>query len=270
MAMCAPDVDTSRQDAIAAQMADMTEEQWGWVKAQYEADKPNREAAVRTAQEVSALQMQQMRKAGSLADESAQQYRTVYRPIEEQAAREAQSFDSEANQQAAAGRAVGDVRQQASVQRGIQERNLASMGINASDGAFASANAEMGNQELLAAASGANAAREQVKTVGRAMRQDAIGVGRGVVGSQGTQAGLTLTAGGQAVGTASAPTTMNNQGIQVMGQANGQAVNGLSQSANIYTNSSRMQMEADAAQSQALAGLAGAGMMAGGYFFGKK
>lgn len=265
--MCAPDApDTSRQDAIAAKAQQMSEDQWAWVQKQYEAEKPNRDAATSMARQVSQAQLDQMKKSGALADESAGDYRRIYRPLEEQAAQEAAGFDSAARQEQAAGRAVADVNSQADIQRGAAQRNALSMGVNPNDGAFAAADAELRNQQALQGAQAATAARDRVQTVGRAMRQDAIGVGRGVVSSQGTQAGLTLTAGSNAAGTAQIPGQISTQGIQTMGQANGQAVNGLMGAANIYTNSSRMQNDANIAASQAQAGLAGAAMKAAALF----
>lgn len=265
--MCSPSApDTSKQDAVAASMQKLNEDQFNWVKQQWEADAPNRAAATQTAQEVSQAQIDQMHKAGALADESAGNYRRVYQPLEEQAAREAASFDSSANQNAAAGRAVADVNQQADIQRAAAARNLASMGVNASDGAAAAADAELRNQQVMQGAGAANNAREQVKTVGRALRADAIGVGRGVVGSQGTQAGLALTAGAQGLGSATVPSQMNTAGVGMVNQGLGVANQGLGGAANIYQNSSKLATDGNDSKNGAMAGLAGAAMTAAAIF----
>lgn len=185
-----------------------------------------------------------MGKQDTLADESAQNYRRVYQPMEEQAAREAANFDSSANQAAAAGRATAVVNQAADT--------------NASDGAFASTDAELRNQQVLQGATAANSAREQVRTVGRALRADAIGVGRGVIGTQGTQAGLTLTAGSQGLGSSTVPSQMNQAGVGMVNQGLSVANQGLGGAANIYQNSSSMQAQANGSKNGAMASLAGA------------
>lgn len=265
--MCAPDTpDTSRQDAVAAQVQELNEEQFAWVKQQWEADAPNRQRATDTAHEASQLQLQQMRESGALARESADDYRRIYRPQEEAFVHEAAGFDSEARQEQAAGKAVGDVRTQSAITAGAMERNLASMGVNASDGAFAAANAELANQTALNSANAANNARERVQTVGRAMRSDAIGLGRGVVGTQGAQAGLTLTAGNSASGTAAMPSALNQSGVGMVQQGAGQASQGLMGAANIYQNSSNAQAQANSDNNGAMAGLAGAAMTAAAIF----
>lgn len=264
--MCSSSPDTSRQDAVAAEAQHLSEDQWNWVKQQYTDEAPQRAAAADMATKVSQAQLDQMQKSGALADESAANYRRIYQPMEEQAARDAQTYDSVDNQNAAAGRAVADVQTAASTQQGITQRNLASQGINASDGAYAAAQGESQNTAMLAEAGAANNAREQVKTVGRAMRNDVISTGRGVVGTQGTQAGLTLTAGNSATGTAQVPVQVAQSGVGMVAQGAGQAQQGLTTAANIYQNSSQAQTAAKSANGQATAGLAGAAMTAAALF----
>jgi hypothetical protein len=265
--MCAPDnPDTSRQDAVAENVQQLNADQFDWVKQQWEADAPNRARATDTSQKVSEAQLAQMGKSSALADESANSYRRIYQPLEEQQAREAAGYDSIARQQEAAGRAAADVRQASSITAGAAERNLASMGVNASDGGFASANAELANQTSLNTAGSMNNARDRVQTVGRALRTDAIGVGRGVVGSQGTQAGLTLTAGTAGLGAATIPTALTSQSTGMVSGAAGQASSGLLGAANIYQNSSNAQTKANSDSNGATAGLAGAAMTAAAIF----
>lgn len=265
--MCAPDgPDTTKQDAIAARVQDLNETQFAWVKQQWEADAPNRQRATDIAQQVSQEQLDTMREQRGLAQESASDYRRIYRPLEEQAAREAATFDSEDRQHEAAGKAIADVQQRSDIMRGATERNLASMGVNASDGNFAATFGELDNQAVLQGAMAANSARDRVQTVGRALRADAIGVGRGVVGSQGTQAGLTLTAGSQALGTATVPSQMNQSGVGMVQQAAGQASNGLMGAANIYQNSSNARYQAGQDSASGTGALAGAAMSAAAIF----
>jgi hypothetical protein len=255
--------DTTKADANAARMVDLNEEQFAWVKEQWVADAPNREAAAARAREVSDEQLLQMRDQRALAQESASDYRRIYRPLEEAAAREAAEYNSEARREQAAGEAVAGVTQNFDQARQSAERNMASMGINPSDGAFGAQQAQLTAAQALGSAGAANRAREQVATVGRALRADAIGVGRGVISGQGTQAGVALNAGNASVGNAGVPLNVSAQGVGMVQGAATSATNGLNAAGNIYQRSAEIRANS---QGDGGAGLAGAAMSAAAIF----
>lgn len=265
--MCSPDApDTSRQDAIAEKMAELNEDQFNWVKAQWEADAPNRARVQDLSNRVSQAQLDMMGEQRAVGQEAAGDYRRIYRPQEEAAAAEAASYNSVARQEQEAGKAVADVNIQAGAARGAMDRNMASMGVNVNDGAYTAGAAELANGQMLAGAAAANSARDRVQTVGRALRADSIATGRGQVSTQGTAASLAMTAGQGAVGTAAVPTSVNGQGVGMVSSAAGQASSGLGGAANIYANSSAAQAGAAEGKQAATAGLAGAAMTAAAIF----
>lgn len=255
--MCSPTVDTSRQDATAEKIAGLSEDQFNWVKSKYDEEAPTRKAASDTANAVSKEQIQAMQFATGLAKQGAADYHSIYRPQEIAAANEAAAYNTDAKREELAGKARADVEQSYDTARGTMERDMQRAGVNPSDPGYGAAQAGLTRDHSLALTFGANKARTDAETLGRALRSDVIATGRGVVGSQGTQTGLALTAGSNAVANGTAPVTIGQSGVNMVQQGAGQAATGLGSAANIYANSSNAQ--AGAAQ----AGAAGAGSLAG-------
>lgn len=265
--MCSPSApDTSRADANAARITQLSEEQFNWVRQQYEAEAPQRDAAASRAAAVSDAQLAAMRSEASLADESANDYRTIYRPLEQRAATEAANYDTEARREEAAGKAVAGVTQAFGAARDSSERNLESMGVNPNDGAFASGDAQLQAAQALGSAGAANRARDQVAAEGRAMRNDVIATGRGLVSSQGTQVALSNQSGNSSSANAQVPLSVAQGGVQMVSGASGQAVNGLAAAGNIYERSAALNAESAQASSNGTNQLAGAAMTAAALF----
>ena len=257
--MCAPDIDTSKSDANAARITDLSEEQWHWVQGEMQRLEPERAAASALSRRVTEQQLRMSERQDAIAQESAADYRRIYKPLEEAAARDAANYNTEAHRAELAGKAIGDVQVAEQTQRGIMERSMASMGVNASDGAYGAGMAELGNVSLLAQADAANKARAQAELTGRAIRNDAIATGRGVVSSQGTQADIATTQGNSAAQNALTPINIGTQAIQTQGAAAGQAINGLQAAGNIYSQSAQTRAQ-DRGVLGELGQLAGAGV----------
>lgn len=260
--MCTPSVDTSKADAVAAQAQQLTADQWNWVKDQYTAAAPDRAAAAARANEVSDLQIKGMRQQQALGDEAANDYRTIYKPLEQKMANEAANYDTVAHGNELAGKARTDVATQMAGSRGIQDRNMASMGVNVADPAYAAAAGDEGRAEALAQVAAGNKARTDATTYGHALEADAVGIGRGVVGSQATSAGIATSQGNSSVQNANVPNTIANNGIQTVNQGAQVALGGLQTAGNIYGQSSKLNAEAAQSSSAGIGALAGAGMMA--------
>jgi hypothetical protein len=258
--------DTTKADANAARMVNLNEDQWNWVKQQYAAEAPDRQNASDRANQVSDLQIEGMKKQIALGDEAAGDYRTIYKPLEQKMANEAMSYDTEAHREDLAGKARTDVEAQAAAQRAATERNMASMGVNVSDPAYAALNDNMGRDVALAKVAAGNKARTDATTMGHALTMDAIGVGRGVVGSQATSAGIAVGQGNAAAANAQIPVQVGQGGVNMVQQGANYATNGLNAAGNIYQRSAELQANANSANQGATAGLAGAGMTAAAIF----
>lgn len=118
-----------------------------------------------------------------IAKEMWGQYKTTYLPKEQQFADAAFNYDTETNRQKQAGLASADVASAFAGQRGQSAREMASMGIDPSSGAWADKEAKMRIAEAAAGAGAQNAARTNVENMGYARKQDAISIGKGMPGT---------------------------------------------------------------------------------------
>ncbi len=166
-------------------------------------------------------------------------YESVYQPLEDSAVAEAKSYADGSRKDLEMGRAQAGVGQQFDSARTAAQQQLESFGIDPSSTRYAALDLGSRNQQAAATAAAGNQASENVDATGRALRSDAINVGRGMPGQVAQSYGTALQAGNSAVGaqlgaTASAA---NNQGTapqwQGLGnQAVGQWGNTLTQGYN--------------------------------------
>ena len=135
-----------------------------------------------------------------LAEQQYQDYKDTYQPLEHQLVNDAQTADSNANQQIAADRASSDVIQAYDTARANQKRQLTSFGVNPNSGRADALDARMNVDEAAAQAGAQNNARQQVKNLAYAKKIDAASIGKGLpaAASSGlaTAASTTSAAGG--------------------------------------------------------------------------
>lgn len=164
------------------------------------------------------------------------QYMTSVVPVQKKFYQEALDYGGEADQARAAGLATSDVRQQYDIQKAINDRKLAAMGINPSSGRFASADRAAELAAMAAAAGGATKARTTARDTGIQLRKEASTIGNTTLA--GAQDYNRLALGG--IQTAGSLTgNAFNRGLQlgqfkVGGTAN--AMNAVSGAASNYAN----------------------------------
>lgn len=111
-------------------------------------------------------------------------YKSTYQPLEKQLVGDAATYGTEADQEAAAGRAHADVSQAFDATGKNSAALLASSyGINPASDAFKSNLNTVGTSEAVADAGAMNSARLQNRELGYAKRLDAIGIGKGIPAS---------------------------------------------------------------------------------------
>lgn len=236
--------DTSRQDAIAADMQKLTAEQWDWVKGEYEKAAPDRAASAATARAVTDRQIKALDQQISLTEGYAEDRDNLYRPLEQQIVTEAGEYDTAERREAASGRAVADVGMQVDLARQAQTRQQQRMGVNPNSGAALATGNQMSLGEAAVKAGAANTARDQVELQGYARKLDAANLGRGAASSQATSAGIATQTGNSAVGNSQVPNATNNQGIGVMQGGANAALSGMGGAAGIYQNSTNAKVQA--------------------------
>ena len=190
-------------------------------------------------------------------------YENVYQPLENQLVRDAKSYASEERQDYEAGRAAATVAEQFEQARQAATRNLESFGVDPSSTRYAALDLGTRVQQAAASAGAANQARAQTEALGRAMRSEAINVGRGYPGQIAGTYATALQSGNSAAnaqlaGTASGASTMGT-GTQWQGLGN-QSIGQWGNTLNAGYNNQIAQFNANQNSSSGLGGLLGVGL----------
>ena len=228
------------------------QEQLAWARETYANDQ---EIIRRVVDD--AMQRSARNDADAMADR--RRYETIFQPLEEELAADAASFSSEERQRQEMERAQSTVAQNFEAQRRAAIQNLESFGVDPSATRFAALDAGSRVAQAAATAGAGNQARAQTEAIGRALRSEAINVGRGYPGQVAGTYATALQSGNQAAnsqlgGTASGASTMGT-GTQWMGVGN-QAINTWGNSLNAGYQNQLAAADFNSRQSSGLGGLA--------------
>lgn len=198
-------------------------------------------------------------------------YERMFQPLERDLIRDSKDYASRAKQNYEAGQASADVAQQFDQQRRAAAQNLEAYGVDPTSTRYAAI--DMGSRVAQAAAQAgaANQAREQTEALGRAMRSEAINVGRGYPGQIAGTYGTALQSGSQAANTALAGTQTGASTMGTGTQWTGlgqQGINGAGNLLNAGYNNQMAAAQFNASQSSGLGSLlgVGAGLLQGAGF----
>lgn len=154
-------------------------------------------------------------------------YEENFQPLEKELAEEASSYDTEERRQREMGAAQSAVAQQFDAQRENAQRELEAYGIDPSSTRYAALDIGVRTAQAASQAAAGTAANNRVEDVGRALRSEAINVGRGYPGQiaqsyqtsnqmgsgAGGLVGQGTTIGGQTMGTAPTYMGLGNQAV---------------------------------------------------------
>lgn len=193
------------------------QEQLAWAREQYRQDREVTDKVIQSALQTQAINEQ---KAG----EDRAFYESTYRPLEMDLARDARDYASPERRNLEAGRAQAAVTQQFDQARRAATQNLEAFGVDPTSTRYAALDIGTRTQQAAAAAAAGNQAIQQTDAIGRALRSEAINVGRGYPGQVAATYGTALQAGNAAVNsglatTASGANTMGT-GAQWQGMGN--------------------------------------------------
>jgi hypothetical protein len=192
-----------------------------------------------------------------------QRYEDIYQPLENKLAQEADEYNTEGRQEYEMGRAAATVAQQFDSARESALSNLEAYGIDPSSTRYAALDLGTRIDQAAAQASAANGARGRVEDVGRALRSEAINVGRGypgqIAGTYGTaqQAG-NAGANTQLAGTASGASSMGTAPQYMSGSTN--ALNTWGNTLNMGFDNQLAAWNANQQSSSGIGGMLGAGL----------
>ncbi len=122
----------------------------------------------------------------------------VFRPMQNKFIKEAKNWDSPERRANAQNQAQADVENAAAGQRGQQERQMMSMGVNPASGRFQEAAAKGATDTALAVAGARNVASRQIGKEAEAKQAEAINLGMGLGINPATSLGLSNNAIGAA------------------------------------------------------------------------
>lgn len=229
-------------------------EQLEWAKQRYADDKQIIDSVVE-----SALRRQDINDRAALDDR--QRYENLYQPLEDQLVDDAESMMSPERERYEMGRAGAQVAQQFDAQRQAAAQNLEAFGVDPSSTRFAALDSGMRIQQAAAQAGAENQARNMTEATGRALRSEAINVGRGYPGQVAGTYGTALQSGNAGVnsalaGTASGASSMGTA-PQYMGMGN-QALGTWGNTLNTGYQNQLAQFQANQQASSGIGGLLGA------------
>jgi hypothetical protein len=242
---CSDAPDLSGQNAAALSQAEMSKEQLAWAKSIYAETAPDRAAATQRANDVSDAQLESMNTQTAMAKDYDAYNKSTFRPLEQQIVKEASEYDTPERRAAASAEAMAGVEQQVSAQREASNRNLERSGVAPGSGKSLALQGGIDINAAKLKAGAGNAASKQIETLGSAKRMDAIGLGKGLVGSQATSASLALTAGNSSAANGQAGGNINAQGNQIMSNGFAGAQSGMAGAASTYGAINNAQMKAN-------------------------
>lgn len=264
--------DTTKLAEASAESAkiwsDVAREQLDWAK---QTDAANRDILER----VLGTQLPQLEEAFKNAQEDRKRYKDVFQPIEDNLVKEFQNYDTPERREQEAATRMADVRTSFEAQRTNAQRQLEDYGIDPSQTRYGALDMGYRAQEAAASAQAANAGRKAVEETGRALRGEAINIGRGYPGQVAQSQQIANQTGSAATGGAAGITNAGSGARSVGAPYAGASTAGYNSAANIYNTGYQNRMSEWNAGSAGDAGLwGGIGELAGGamgmFNFGKK
>lgn len=210
------------QERIAAEAMGLSREQFAFMKeqslaeiafARQQADRnlEFQERALATdretadmARRVGETQIGAMEQSMDYARRDRARYEDTFLPMEDRLISEANAYDTPERREMEAGRAIADNQRMLEAQRANTEARLAGMGVDPSQVRSTSLSAQIGAAGAAAGALAANNARTTVEERGRALRADAVNLGRGLPSQVAQGVAMGTNAGNSAVGAAQA------------------------------------------------------------------
>lgn len=183
------------------------QEQLAWAKEQYAQDRE-------ISDEVVSRFLRSLDANQESAEKDRARYERVYQPLEDSLAREAQDYASGARKDLEMGRAQAGVAQQFDAARDAATRQLEGFGIDPSSTRYAALDIGMRAQQAAAQAGAGNQAAQQTDAIGRALRSEAINVGRGYPGQIAQTYGTALQSG---TGSVNSQLATTQSGANTMG-----------------------------------------------------
>ena len=210
------------------------------------------------------VQLPAMREQFEQAQSDRARYESIFRPLEDAFAEEARNYDTPERRAEQRARSIADVNTQFDAARRNSLQRLESYGVDPSQTRNAALDIGTRTAQAAAQAGAATQADQRVEDIGRALRSDAINMGRGALSNAAGFYGQAVGAGSAGQQGALGTTQAGAGALQSSLGFSGQALQGYGQGANIRTQGFGNQMNQYSAQNAQTAGLLqGVGGIAG-------
>lgn len=233
---------------IAKMNQQTAQEQLAWGREQ---DTLNREVL----QQVLDVQLPTMQAQFEQAQSDRERYNTMFKPMEDAFVKEAQEYDSPERRERERGGAIADVSTAFDAQRRNATSRLESYGVDPSTTRNAALDIGVRTNQAMAQAQAATGATRRVEDTGRALRSDAINLGRGALSNAAGFYGQAVGTGGMAQQGQYGAVQSGAGAIQSGLGFGGQALQGYGQGANIMSQGYGNQMQGYNAQVNQTAGM---------------
>lgn len=220
------------------------QDQLAWAKEQ---DTRNQEVL----REVLDTQLPIMQETADNARKDRERYETKFQPLEDNLIKEFQNYDTPERQDLERGRAIADVNTAFDAQRRNALQRLESFGVDPSQTRSAAMDMGVRVQQAASQAGAASNATRNVENTGRALRAEAINIGKGMPSQVAGSYGQSIAAGSAGVGNAGSTTATGASALTSGNAAMGQALQGYNQGASIQSQGFGNQMQAHAAKQEA-------------------
>lgn len=260
---CQDSPDMTAMNTAAAANAEIGKEALAFYKQAYADQAPLRDAAQRTALDVSQSQMKALDTNTAISNDYWDYQKSTFRPLEQSIVADAQAYDTPARREAEAVAAGADVQKAGAAQMAATQRQQASMGVDPNSGRAQALQSQQSLGLAAATAGAMNTARKNVETVGYARKMDAGNLGRNLASSQATSASVALNAGNAATGNANAAVQTAQNGTALVGQGMSTAIGANNSAGSLYGQVAQMEAQSGANNMSGLGSLVGAGARLG-------
>jgi hypothetical protein len=181
-------------------------------------------------------------------------YEQIYQPLEENLVQEFQQYDSPQRRQEERGRAMADVNSSFDAARRNALQRLESYGVDPSQTRNAALDIGVRTQQAAAQAGAASAADRATEQTGRALRAEALNIGKGYPSNVAGSYGQSIQAGNSMVGNANQTTSTSGNAAQGANSFLNTSISGFGQAGNTMTQGYQNQMQQFNANQQATTG----------------
>jgi hypothetical protein len=261
--MCSDAPDMSGVNAAAVQNAEVGREQLALAREQMtKADARQAEFDPLYKQLIQSSLDSQTQASAQSADQW-DRYRTTFAPLESKMAETAANFDTPQRREAEAAAARADVAQSVAGQQDALQRDIGRTGMTLTGGKALALQAGAGLSVAKMSAGASGTARRAVEQAGIGLVDNAAKFGRNMPSTGLQSAQLALSAGGQATGQIGSQQQAINTTYAPAQGFYGGSVGATSSGGNLLLGAANVQQQANAANSQLVGSLAGAGIGAG-------